>query len=163
MGGPDGRSRPTVGHLHFIDKEAFNLRVPTATSQFFFVLIYYLLFFFISSSSSCVYRPLNYRMTCCVSPTVVDLVGFRSCAHFLRFTCYPPDPPTRFNFRTYHVCLFFLPCLCLSLLLFVGCSLSLYFYLLFRLLSIPRIPCRCCDEYILTRTKSTSTSLQMSD
>jgi hypothetical protein len=25
---------------------------------------------------------------------------------------------------------------------------------LFRLLSIPRIPCRCCDEYILTRTKS---------
>lgn len=35
MGGPDGRPRPTVGHLHFIDREAFNLRVPTATSQFF--------------------------------------------------------------------------------------------------------------------------------
>ena len=38
MGGPDGRPRSTLGHLHFIDKEAFNLRVPTRRPNFFLYL-----------------------------------------------------------------------------------------------------------------------------
>ena len=88
------------------------------------------------------------------------------CSFFGGSRAIPPDPPpASISLRTYHVAQFFLPCdfsVSVSpLSLLVGCSLSLYFYLLFRLLSIPRIPCRCCDEYILTRTKSLH--IQMSD
>ena len=49
---------------------------------------------------------------------VVDLAGFRSCAHFFVVEVLSPDPPTRFNFvRTYHVALrfdFLTPCRLLS-------------------------------------------------
>jgi hypothetical protein len=67
-----------------------------------------------------------------------------------------PDPPTRFNFvRTYHVARFLrydflIPCWLLSE--------SVFLPVVRLLLSIPRIPCRCCDEYILTRTKSPFTT-----
>jgi hypothetical protein len=44
MGGPDGRPRPTVGHLHIIDREGFNVRVP---SQFFFCTYLLLAFLFL--------------------------------------------------------------------------------------------------------------------
>lgn len=46
MGGPDGHPRPTVGHLHFIDREALNLRVPTPKSQVFFCTYLLLAFLF---------------------------------------------------------------------------------------------------------------------
>lgn len=117
------------------------------------VPIYHLLLF--SLFRSCVYLLLNYRMTAAPLP-LVDLVGFRPCAHFLSVYVLPPDPPTPLQFRTYiyhlaYRCPSFLPFFLFIPSLFVGCSL--YFYVLFGLLSIPRIPCRCCDEYILTRTK----------
>jgi hypothetical protein len=120
MGGPDGRPRPTVGHLHFIDREAFNLRVPTPTSQFFFVPIYYLLFFFIPPPVLCLSpSQLSYDVFCLSH--LVDLVGFRSCAHFLAVHVLSPPipPPASISLRTYHVAQFLLPCdfsLSLSLL-----------------------------------------------
>jgi hypothetical protein len=71
---------------------------------------------------SCVYLLLNYRMT--VVPPLVDLVGFRPCAHFLSVYVCPQIPPPRFNFvRTYIIlralALFFLSFLAFSRLLSV--------------------------------------------
>ena len=57
MGGPDGCARPTVGHLHFIDREAFDLRVSAATSQFF--CTYLLIAFLFHFPSSLVFIALS--------------------------------------------------------------------------------------------------------
>jgi hypothetical protein len=61
---------------------------------------------------------------------VVDLVGFRSCAHFFVVEVLSPDPPTRFTFvRTYHVACSFVR---FSHSLPVGCSLESVFLLVVR-------------------------------
>jgi hypothetical protein len=139
MGRPDGDPGPSVGYLHFIDGRRGGSRPHPPD-----IPVLYL-------SINCFSSLFPFRVSCLSSPQLsydcslsrlVDLVGFRPCAHLLWLKCYPPDPPTRFNFtRTYHV-----TCSPLrdSFLSLVGCSL--YFYLLFGLLSIPSIPCRCCDK-----------------
>ena len=61
----------------------------------------------------------------------MDLVGFRSCAHFFAVHLLSPRSPHPLQFRcTYHVAQFFLPCDCfLSLSLLVGCSPEFVFLL----------------------------------
>ncbi len=126
-----------------------------------FVPICYLLFSFFSFPPVLCLSPSqpSYDLYC-LSP--IDLVGFRLCAHLLRFTCYHPRSPHQplFRVRTY-LAPFFLPCdfsFFLSLSLLAARSLVLYVYLLFRFLSIPRIHCRCCDGIYLNTDKIPSTS-----
>lgn len=145
MGGRNGHPGSTMGYLHFIDREA-SAHAYSTSQLCTYLLLASLLFFPVLYLS-----PSQLSYDCSLS--LVDLVGFRSCAHFLRFKCHPPIPPP-VSISCVHITL--LVSYPATFLLLVGCSLSLYFYLLFGLLSIPRILCRCCDESILTRTKSVS-------
>ena len=122
MGGPDGDLGPSVGYLHFIDGEAAVRAYPNIPVLYLSINCFSSLFPFPVSCLSP--RQLSYD---CSPSRLVDLVGFRPCAHLLWFKCYPPDPPTRFNFtRTYHVtCSLprdsFLSCWLLSVFLHVVC------------------------------------------
>jgi hypothetical protein len=134
--------------------------VPTPTTEF----CNYLLLFFFISPSSCVYRPLNYRMI--VLPPFCGFSWISLMCSFLRFTCYPPrsPPPASISLRTYYVAPCFLPCgfcdfLSSPLSFLVGCSQSLYFYLLFRCFRYRGFTCPCCDEIYLNADKVPSISL----
>jgi len=130
-----------MGHLHFIDGEAPVDTYPDIPVLYLSINCFSSLSFLVS----CLSPPqLSYD---CSPSRLVDLVGF---VHVLIFVVQvlSPRSPHPLQFHAYISCYLF-PCP--EIFSLVGCSL--YFYLLFGLLSIPRISCRCCDGHILTRTK----------
>jgi hypothetical protein len=75
-----------IKHGGLSDGERLRVREPQRSSLIFrFKFCTYLFLVSLLSLLSCVYLPLNYRMSC-----FVDLVGFRPCAHF--YSDYPPGP-----------------------------------------------------------------------